>query len=109
MADFITCNRCHKDISYPEWVAHRDGHVTGFQTPAATPTNADPKAYDPETYEPKWRRESFTLSGVPMPVYNDQLTQNQPRNTKRNPALDELIERKCNAPKDRPSGHSLIR
>lgn len=56
-----------------------------------------------EDYTPPWKKEG-------VPVLNGHLPHLKPRADKRNPALDELIERKReDAKKRRPSGHSLIR
>jgi hypothetical protein len=55
-----------------------------------------------QEYVPPWRRQT--------PVLNAHLPQLRSRADKRNPALDELIERlRAEAAKRRISGHSLIR
>lgn len=67
----------------------------------------DPTSDD---YVPPWRRGTVTMSadGVQWGL-NPHLPQLKPRTDRRPAALDERIEAKRRAPKERPSGHSLIR
>ena len=57
---------------------------------------SDEKNYD--DYVPSWRENAQSLGGTPPPPFNGHLNQLHPSDAKRNPALDELIERKRNRP-----------
>lgn len=87
----IYCERCkdYRDASHK--------HSAGFSGKRpVTASKPEPEPYDPDTYTPPWRRGTVSMGdgqGTP-PSYNTHMRQVQPRNNKRNPALDQPREEK---------------
>lgn len=66
----------------------------------------DPTSDD---YVPPWRKGTVTMDGGELPVFNGHMVQLKARGDVRPAALDEAIQAKRKAPKERASGHSLMR